>query len=315
MNNLKICVCVCTRKRPKMLERALISILSQEVPIEWDLSLIVANNDQEFKVDNLIQEINKKTKIPIYLINILDLGIPYCRNACCDKSVELGADWIIFIDDDEVALPGWLIAYDAAIKNYISDVFTGPVNYIFPDDYKKWLGNNQTSLKKTGRELCTASTNNVMFSTSILKGDPTLRFDTKMALTGGSDKDFFSRYVHRGGKIIAVGDATVEEYVVTERLKLSWRFRRQKQSSANTIYTQKKLFPITKVYRKAAYEVVRRILDGTLGIFSIPFSLLYGCSAAKRSFYHGIRHYAKALGIISGILNRNINFYEKTDGN
>ena len=311
---INVCVCVCTRDRPIMLNRALRSIINQEVFSNWNVSIVVANNSLENKPSTIIDEVQKESKFPIYLIDIETLGIPFARNAACEKALALNADWIIFMDDDEKALPGWLKAYDLALNRYESEVFTGPVHYVFPGDHANWLKNDNPKLMQDGRTLRSAGTCNVMFSKNILTGNPPLRFDTNMALTGGSDTDFFTRYVHHGGKIVAVSNAIVREYVTDNRVRLIWRLKRQMQSSANRIYTHQKIYPHHQVVIRAYLEILKRLTYGSMRLVSSPFLLLRSYIRAKRSFYHGLRHYAKAYGILCGLLHKHYNQYKITDG-
>lgn len=311
---LNVSICLCTRDRPVMLSKALRSIISQEIFSNWNISIVVANNSLNHQPTNVIDEIQRDSKFPIHLINEETLGIPFARNAACEKALSLNAEWIIFMDDDEEALPGWLKAYDLALQRYQSDVFTGPVEYIFPGEHEKWLKNENKNLGLDGRQLFSAATNNVMFSTKLLTGHPPLRFDTNMALTGGSDTDFFTRYAHHGGKIIAVSNAIVREYVTENRTRLVWRLKRQMQSSSNRVYTSKKLYPKSHILLNSSKEIFNRLINGSIRVITSPLHLPDGYYASKRSFYHGLRHYAKAYGVICGLLNKHYHQYKTTDG-
>jgi glycosyltransferase involved in cell wall biosynthesis len=297
-----------------MLSKALRSIISQEIFSNWNITIVVANNSLHHEPTKVINEIQKDSNYPIHLINVQTLGIPFARNACCEKALNLKSEWVMFMDDDEEALPGWLKAYDLALQRYQSDVFTGPVEYIFPGKHEKWLANVNKKLGQDGRQLFSAATNNVMFSTKLLTSHPPLRFDTTMALTGGSDSDFFSRYVHQGGKIVAVSNAIVREYVMENRTRLAWRLKRQMQSSSNRVYTSKKLHPKSHILINSSKEVFSRLFNGSIRLLTSPLHLHDGYYAAKRSFYHGLRHYAKAFGVICGLLNKHYHQYKTTDG-
>ncbi|MDO9150685.1 MAG: hypothetical protein Q7U33_04825 [Methylotenera sp.] len=137
-----------------------------------------------------------------------------------------------------------------------------------------------------------------------------------MALTGGSDADFFARYIHQGGKITAVSNARVKEHVSPHRVTLIWRLRRQMQSSANRVYTSRKLYPSKKVYISVLQEVLKRLIHGSIRTLTSPLWLIAGYYPFKKSLYHGLRHYAKAIGLTCALFNlkKHIELYRTTDG-
>jgi succinoglycan biosynthesis protein ExoM len=102
--------------------------------------------------------------------------------------------------------------------------------------------------------------------------------------------------------------------VVTDRLTIRWRLKRQYQSSANRIYIESKLFGGKKTSRRASKEVVRHAVEGTLRLVTSPLLLLGGYRRFKRGWYHGLRHFAKGSGIMAGLRGSHVQLYLKTDG-
>ena len=306
---------ICTFRRPEMLRRCLASVLAQECPEGWKVEIVVVDNDAQSDLAEMISRAFPDPKYPIRYFIEPRRGIPHARNAVCRHALSVQADLIAFIDDDEEADPGWLMAYARGMATYEAQAYTGPVRYIFPPGYEDWLANKGFAETKHGALLKRAATANVMFRTSVLgpEGEP-LQFDTNMALTGGSDTDFFMRLVHQGGRIVYLSDAVVSEAVVPNRLTIRWRLKRQYRSSANRVYIESKLFGAKKTARRAVKELVRHGVEGTLRLVFSPVMLLGGYRKFKRSWYHGLRHFAKAGGIIAGLRGRQVQPYRQTDG-
>lgn len=296
-----------------MLKSCLESILQQNCPEEWQVEIVVIDNDVAQTAKSLITELGKTSTLPLHYFVEASQGIPLARNKGCDESLRLGADWILFIDDDEIAEPDWLVAYYKATHQYNSNVYSGPVRYLFPENYAEWLGNPSGLNTKDGSVKKRAATNNAMVHKSVFVNDG-LRFDDNMALTGGSDTDFFIRYYHMDGKIIHVKNAVVSEEVLSNRLKISWRLKRQFRSSANRVYVNKKIYNHSKAVSLAIKECFRHIVEGAIGLILSPLFLLKGIIKFRKKYYHALRHLAKAIGCISGIIDIQPKPYKKTDG-
>ena len=309
----KIVVGICTFRRPAMLRDCLASVLRQECPSDWQVEIVVVDNDGESALD--LSEFQVGNEYKVHYVIEPNRGIPYARNAVCTFAMQQQADFVAFIDDDEEAAPGWLMAYHRGVSELDAEAYTGPVRFIFPAGYEDWLGNKGFSKTKHGASLKRASTGNVLFQTAILKQyEPPLNFDINMTMTGGSDTDFFMRLVRQGGRIVYISDAKVSEAVVPVRLTIRWRLRRQYQSSANRVYIESKLFGAKPVLASSLKEVLRHLLEGTLRLVFSPLLVLGGFTKFKRGWYHGLRHYAKAAGTLAGLRGSHVQLYLKTDG-
>lgn len=309
----KVIIGICTYRRPEMLRACLGSIFAQQKPDVWDVEIVIVDNDPESNQSAALAF----PDVPFHVHYFVEAqrGIPYARNAVCHHAVTLDADYILFIDDDEEAESGWLEAYCRGSVQFEAEAYSGPVRHLFPEGYRDWLGNKGYARMRHGALMRRAATNNVMFATRILKErGGALEFDNRMALTGGEDKDFFTRLVHQGGRIIYLSDALVSEVVLPNRLTIGWRLRRQYQSSASGIYIDAKLFGPDKIFWPSLREMLRHLVEGLLGLILSPFMLLGGYSRFKRGWYHGLRHFAKAAGIVAGLRGREVQLYLKTDG-
>ena len=297
-----------------MLAECIDEILKQKIPVTWSVELIVINNDPSDDISEIINARRANTSLEISLKNEYALGIPFARNTACKTALERGAEWIIFIDDDEFPNPGWLEAYAKATEEWDAKAFTGPVNYIMPSGCAEWLENKGLRFRKNGSKCSRAGTCNVMFSKDLLLPPFSLSFDTEMQFTGGSDSDFFMRFVHAGGVILAISEAIVSEHVPPNRLTIQWRLKRQYRSSANRVYIKFKLHGAKKTIKDAAREIIMRMLHGTVKLVISPLSLIYGYTCFKRTYYHALRHFSKAFGTIAGLFGNQPQPYRHVDG-
>lgn len=307
-------IAVCTYRRPVMLRDCLESILTQDVPSGWEVVVVVVDNDPEGELPASVRQLIDDSPIAVDYLCESRRGIPFARNAACRRSVELGAQWLMFIDDDERALPGWLTAYADVMGRHEAEVYTGPVRYEMPAEYASWLENRGLSHLPDGSPLRRASTNNVLMSTGLLKPPWSLEFDTRLAFSGGSDSDFFTRCSFHGGRIVCASRALVSEPVIENRLTMHWRMKRQFRSSANRVYTHYKLYGAGRTIRESFIEVLSRVLRGLFRLLTLPLYLPLGRSALMRAWYHGLRHFAKAGGVIFGLFGLQPRPYWETDG-
>lgn len=307
-------IAVCTYRRPVMLRDCLQSILTQDVPPGWKVVVVVVDNDPESELPAAVRRLIDASPIAVEYVREPQRGIPFARNAACRRSVELGAQWLMFIDDDERALPGWLTAYADVMGRYEAEAYTGPVLYEMPAEYASYLQNRGLFHLADGSPLRRAATNNVLMSTRLLQPPWSMEFDTRMAFSGGSDSDFFTRCSFHGGRIVCASRALVSEPVIENRLTIHWRMKRQFRSSANRVYTHYKLYGVGRTVRESCIEVLSRVLRGLFRLLTLPIFLLRGRSALMRAWYHGLRHFAKAGGVISGLLGMQPRPYWETDG-
>jgi succinoglycan biosynthesis protein ExoM len=312
---VRIAIGLCTYKRPQMVGKCIASLQALRCPPDWELVIVLVDNDPGSSVKSGSIHSGSTDRYPVHYFVEPQRGIPNARNRACQEAVALGAQFLLFIDDDEEAEPEWLNAYREAMAQFEAEAYTGPVRYRFPPGFEDWLGNKGFAGTKRGTLLKRASTNNALVDIKRAQDlGFVFEFDTHMTMSGGSDTEFFMRLVQAGGRIVYVDNAIVSEEVVTARLTIRWRLKRQYQSSANRIYIESKLFGGQKTTQRAAKEVFRHAIEGLLRVISSPLLLLAGYSKFKRGWYHGLRHFAKGAGILAGLRGRNIQLYLKTDG-
>ncbi|HHQ14769.1 MAG TPA: glycosyltransferase family 2 protein, partial [Chromatiales bacterium] len=103
-----VCVAICTRQRPKMLARCLEGVLRQTLPAGWRMSVLVVENNEEPSEQLSVSSRQTQPGTELYYFHETTLGISSARNRAVEEALNLNADWIAFIDDDEVPDESWL---------------------------------------------------------------------------------------------------------------------------------------------------------------------------------------------------------------
>lgn len=230
-----ICVTICTRERPQMLARCLASVLPQLQHSQRNTSLVVIENGGEPTCRDAVLAMRKR--FPAVRIEYeleRELGIPFARNRAVEVALQIGANWIVFIDDDEEAHTDWFDKLTSAIGEWDADVYHGKVTLIYPDRHPEWMRMKSFNAGVSGTVLDTAATNNTMARARLFSEDGFgLRFDTRLRFTGGEDVELFHRAAKAGATIRWIGDAVVFERIPEQRLSADWLCKRTRSQAAS----------------------------------------------------------------------------------
>jgi succinoglycan biosynthesis protein ExoM len=221
MAGVSIDICICTFRRPHLAEtlRSLGALDLTGIAAR----VIVADNDHWPSAQSLVEGIAARLPFPVLYLHSPASNISIARNACLDAAT---ADFIAFIDDDELSAPDWLQKLLAAAPD--ADVVLGPVRAVYAPAAPKWLAHgdfHSTAPVYVHGRIETGYTCNALIRRSPLIDG--LRFDPALGRTGGEDTTFFYRLHDRGAVITAAPEALVYEPVPPERERLRWLFRRR----------------------------------------------------------------------------------------
>jgi succinoglycan biosynthesis protein ExoM len=216
---------ICTYRRPA-LETLLESVRALVPPDDIEIGVIVADNDDRPSARALVDKAAAEFPFPIRYVHCPASNISLARNACLHNSA---ADFLAFVDDDEIVSPDWLCALLAEADRTGTDAVLGPVRSVYPDDAGNWMrrGDFHSTLPVWARgEIRTGYTCNVLLrmASPHLSGR---RFDIALGRSGGEDTDYFSRLHRAGGAIAFAPDAVVWEPVTRDRMRFAWLARRR----------------------------------------------------------------------------------------
>jgi succinoglycan biosynthesis protein ExoM len=221
-------ICVCTFRRPELAE-TLRSLSALDMPDGFDVSVIVADNDDTPSARELVGALAPELRLPICYVHCPARNISIARNAGLDAS---SADFIAFIDDDETASPQWLAELVATAQASGAVAVLGPVRARYRPDAPIWMrrGDFHSTLPVWVRgEIQTGYTCNVLLrmGADSLRGR---RFSHARGQTGGEDTEFFDQMHKAGGRIAFSPEARVDEVVPRARAAFDWLGRRRFRS-------------------------------------------------------------------------------------
>jgi succinoglycan biosynthesis protein ExoM len=182
------------------------------------MEIVVADDDSDFSARPLIEALAQSSPVAVRYVESAARNISACRNACLHAA---RADWIAFIDDDQVAEPTWLREMIAAAEACQADAVKCYVRGIYPPETPHWMkagGTYTYDYGPTGTEVGFAATCGILFRRD-LPGGRELFFDTALGVMGGEDAEFFMRYKALGGKIVSCRSAVANEIVSVERVR------------------------------------------------------------------------------------------------
>ena len=227
---MNIDVAICAFRRTSILE-TLDSIAKQAVPGNLNLHVIVAENDEQPDLRDVIVRHAAALGLDLHYVHAPARNISIARNACLDAAQ---GDLLLFIDDDEIADPDWVGDLVAAWRATGAHVVFGPVIAVYPTNTPSWMReNNFHSTIPTSNHgvVETGISGNVLLD----RRDPRVcdaRFDLTFGRTGGEDVDFFFRLHHAGVPMAIAPDAVVHEPVAPTRLSFGWVLRRRHTTGA-----------------------------------------------------------------------------------
>lgn len=225
MTATDIDVLVCTFRRP-ILADTLHSLAGQVLPPGIKLGVIVADNDDKPGAAALVRQIASDFPHALTYVHAPRANISIARNACLASS---SAPWVAFIDDDEVAEPGWISALWACAGRSGADGIFGPARAVYPPGTPDWMVNldyHSNIPQLRGGKVLTGHTCN-----ALLRWRGTawadVSFDLSRGRSGGEDTAFFFELARRGARFAACDNAIVHEDVAPARLAFGWLARRR----------------------------------------------------------------------------------------
>ena len=286
---LVVDVCICTFRRPSLLE-TLKTIAAQDLPPAVAVRVVVADNDGTDSARQLCADAARDLGLDLHYVHAPERNISIARNACLDAAT---ASLVAFIDDDELAEPSWLSAMLAAMTDQ-ADVVFGHVVAVYPEDGPAWARTADLhSIQPTilpGGEIRTGYTSNVLMRRAVI-GDQ--RFDPELGRSGGEDTFFFFQLRRRGARLASAPAAIVREPAAHNRLSLGWLTRRSFRSGQ----THARLLESTGANRFAAMAVAasKAVVCGVAAVVSVPAGAQWRRQLVRGSLHLGV--VAKLSGV------------------
>lgn len=135
----KISVIICTRNRAACLRKALDSLADQNFPVDQFETLVI-DNDSCDNTKNTVADFQKRhPAMAVHYIHEPVLGLSKARNTGLKEAL---GDYVAYLDDDAIALHGWLSAIIEAFTTPAPapGCVGGKVEPIWEKPQPPWLG-------------------------------------------------------------------------------------------------------------------------------------------------------------------------------
>jgi succinoglycan biosynthesis protein ExoM len=129
-------LCITTYLRPVGLSEALEAVAALRVPADWDLEVVVVDNDAAGSARPVVEDAVRRGMNGRYVIEPRR-GLSHVRNRGCAEAA--AADWLLFLDDDEAPNVDWLERIDAAQRRSDADVTLGPSVPVYEIAPPTWI--------------------------------------------------------------------------------------------------------------------------------------------------------------------------------
>jgi len=282
-----ISVCICTYKRPQLLQRALDALREQETRGYFTFSIVVVDNDKEETGHGVATAAATGPGPWVTYCVETRQSIPLARNKAIANAT---GEFVAFLDDDEYTIKEWLVTLFLAYREYGVDGVLGPVKPYFDKTAPKWAVKGNFYLRPTyptglvinwrkGR------TGNVLLRRDLFDGsDEPFRAEFRV----GEDQDFFRRAIAQGRVFVWCNEAVAYEYVPRARCKRSFMWRRALLRGADSL-----LHPTFGMR-----DVAKSVIAIPAYTAVLPFSLIVGQGAFMNYSVKLFDHLGRLLALV-----------------
>ena len=249
----KIVIGVATYNRNESLANLLTHARNLITPDGCVINVVIADNNPDKKAFKIYSEFKENPGFELLYVHEPMPNIAAVRNSVLQKAVELKADYVAFIDDDEYPEPEWISELYRTMIEYKADGATSsPIQIV---DGKKVQWSKHVALRKNGsvRKICI--TNSVLFKIDVVTKS-NIWFDTDFGLMTGEDVNFFSRATASGYKFVWCNKVLLYETLTSDRLTLEWQIDRAINNGYLKIFNHKKSGKNTTIkYYKTLFDL------------------------------------------------------------
>jgi hypothetical protein len=222
-----------------------------------------------------------------------------------EEAINISADWVAFVDDDEIISPMWLHDMLACALELDAEAVAGPYLPQYEDDVPDWYIRSGINLRPrrlpSGTVIQYASTANAIFKIEALRQIPG-PFDVRMNLSGGSDVFLFRMLGERGFKTVWCDNGYLYEQVPASRAVPSYILKR---CFRDGIVMAKTTVWVSPTPGSVALRVTKAFGLMGLNLALIPVSFPYG----KAQILPRLAQISRGLGTLYGLFGR-IDKYE-----
>ena len=209
-----------TFRRPEQLAALLRSLLP-ELRAQPAL-VIVGDNDCGESAPHIVEAFRADWPQAV-CIPVAERGVAQVRNALLREACarEPAWRWLVMLDDDGLATPGWLQRLLATGESLQADLVGGPVEGMLPEGASALARNSIFASRRRwapGRVPTLNTTQNLAIARKTLALVPEPLFRNEYGASGGEDYDLFRRTAAAQGVLAWCDEAVVQEPAPADRL-------------------------------------------------------------------------------------------------
>ncbi len=303
-----VVVAVLTYRRPRDLAEILPLLADQAASLDREAAVLVVDNDPAGGAADLVAQHRGTAYVHEQVP-----GIAAARNRALDHALDVGGALLVFIDDDERPVPGWLGRLVGTWEATGAGAVVGPVASRFDVEPSVWVsagGFFDRRRPATGTLVDVAATNNIALDLAVLARTG-LRFDERFGLSGGSDTLFSRQLCASGALMVWCDEALVVDVVPGHRVTARWVLARALRSGNSWARTSLVLAaardrPAVALAGAQGGLLWRGGVRMVAGVAQLVAGLALGAvagsgaSGGPRQQARGARTFARGLGMLSG---------------
>jgi succinoglycan biosynthesis protein ExoM len=280
-----ITVCICTYKRPHILEATLKGIDRQETAQQFTYSVVVADNDRARSAEVVVRAFQAGAIVPVVYCVEPRQNIALARNKALEHA---DGDFVAFIDDDEFPITRWLLTLFEACGDRFSGVL-GPVKPRFEETPPAWVVQGKFYDRPSYPTGCTIDwrkgrTGNVLLRRRVFEGEAQ---PFRPQFLTGEDQDFFRRMIDKGHIFTWCSEAVAYEVVPPQRWRRRFMLRRA--------LLRGKISPAHPTF--GAVDVGKSLVAVPVYAIALPVALVLGQGTFMRLAVRLFDHLGKLLAL------------------
>jgi len=229
-----VSILIPTYNRLQLLSRVLSACIEQAASFRESVEIVVVDNCAKGSAESLVTELSRTSPTFIRYVHEPRTGLAIVRNTALRSA---HGKYVIFLDDDQLPLPGWLCAFMDAAERGVKAAF-GPLEPLFEEPPTRSLHILTKIFSRAipandgdeiGRLYPYLGTGNSLFDKFHCFPDQE-SFDVRFNLFGGEDVWMLKGLRARNIPFSWVAEAKVLEFVPKVRMTFSYLNRRRFKS-------------------------------------------------------------------------------------
>jgi succinoglycan biosynthesis protein ExoM len=290
----EIVVAIPTFKRPVALARLLAAL--EKLDTQDSLIVVVADNDGEGRGGyDLCRSLAAHYRWPLDPVLAEERGLAQVRNVLVESALSYpDAEFVAMIDDDEWPSPGWLTELVRVQRATQADVVEGSI--LFEGGEAGRFDGVCDMRRPTGPVAMLEGAGNILIARACLEKLGRPWFDPAFALSGGEDREFFTRVKTSGGHFAWADEGLAYTKVPETRQSLSWRLRRAYGIGNSEMHVFLKYKPAPAVQLREYGKIIAALVATPLAGVVLMVSPARAAEAWRR-FFRNAGKLAALLGV------------------